>query len=184
MRSILPLRPAAALLLAAGACSQLLTIDIEQSAETVVPGSALGGLLGALDFTGFTDLEVSIDTELQNAGVAPGDVRHVYVTQLTLSTPDGDDLAFLSSLAVYVSAEGLDTVRIASLDAFPDGVATLDMALDEVDLAPYVVAEALTVTTEAEGTSPASDTTVVADLRLQVEATPQGACNAARGAAE
>jgi hypothetical protein len=173
--------PLPLLLLALGACSSLLTLEVEQTASTVVDGSALGGLLGALEFTDFGGLDVSIDTELQNAGVAPGDVAHVHVTQLTLSTPDGEDLSFLDGLAVYVSSDGLETVRIARLDAFPDGVTAVDLELDEVDLAPYVVADALTVTTEAEGVPPSSDTTVDAFLRLEVQATAQGACNAARG---
>ena len=184
MRSPAPVR-ATALTLLLGACvSDLLTLDVEQSGSTVVEGGGLvGAALGVLAITGFDDLSVAVDQELANQGVAPGDIASVYLTALTLSTPDGDDLAFLESLTFLVESPGLPSVRIAYADAFPEGVTSLPLKLEGVDLTAYVVAESMTITTVAEGTLPEEDTTVDADMTLAIEATAQGACNQAERAA-
>lgn len=175
------MRPLRWLPLALLACARLLTVHIEQQASTVVEGAgALGVLLDALAFTGFTELDVTVDQELANQGVSDEEIDAAYLTAFTLSTPDGDDLSFLDTFEVYVAADDLDRVRIAHQDDFPEGAPSVDLVLDDVDLAPYIVAPSMTITTEVSGTAPMEDTTVDADIALDVEATPTGACNAAK----
>ena len=169
--------PAAFLL---GACiGELLTIRVDESASTVVEaGGIVGELLTSLSFAGFDDLSVSIDQELANQGVAPGDVESVHIVELEFSTPDGADLSFLSEVSVYVSAPGLDTVLVAFQDTFPEGVTTVALELPDEDLTAYVEAESMTLTVDASGELPEEDTTIDVALAIDVEATPQGACAA------
>jgi hypothetical protein len=165
------------LLLLVACVSDLLTFDVEHEATTEVEGAgALGIVLDALSFAGFADMDVAVEQELQNQGVADGDVKTITLTTFTLSTPDGDDLSFIDTFAVYVSAEGLDEVRIAHQDDFPEGVTTVEMVLDGAELAPYVTSESMTVTTVAEGEAPWDTTTIDAHVVLSVEATAQAAC--------
>ncbi|MFZ5482276.1 MAG: hypothetical protein ACOZNI_36280 [Myxococcota bacterium] len=161
--------------------SDLLTFDVEQDATTEVEGvGAIGIVLDALDFTGFGEMDVAVEQELENQGVAEGDVESVRVTTFTLSTPDGEDLSFIDTFAVNISAPGLDTVQIAHQDEFPEGVTTVEMVIDDVDLAPYVVAESMTVETLADGEAPWDTTTIDAHIVLIVEATAQAACKQAK----
>lgn len=167
-------------LLALAACSGLMTVRIEQEGSGTVPGAGfLGELLGAFDLGGFDDLDVSIDQELANQGVAEGDVSEVRLAQLTLSTPDAADLSFLTSISVYIESPGVEKVRIAHLEDFPAGVASVDLELDDVDIKDHVIAASLSITTDASGTAPSEDTTIEAFIAIDVEATAQGACNAA-----
>ena len=165
------------------ACSELLTVDVEDRASTVVEGvGALGGVLGVLQLAGWDGLSVTVADELANQGVEKGDLVSAELTALVLSSPDGE-LDFLTRIDVYVESPGVEKVRLAYADEVPDGATTLDLTLEEVDLAPYIEAESLAITTSVEGVAPVEDTTVDADLALTVTATPRGACNAAGQAA-
>ncbi len=172
-------------LLGTACVGELLTIHIEQQGSGVVEGGGLvGELLTTLTLGGFDDLSVNIEQELANQGVAPGDISSVYVTELTLSTPDGEDLSFVSSLSIWIASPGLDPVRIAHGEDFPEGQKTVSLTLDGVDLTDYVVAESLTVETQADGTLPENDTTIEVLMGLDVTATAQGACTQAERADE
>lgn len=165
------------------ACSELLSVDIEDRASTVVEGAgALGGVLGVLQLAGWDGLSVTVEDELANQGVAKGDLVSAQLTALVLSSPDGE-LDFLTRIDVYVESPGVEKVRLAYADEVPDGATTLALTLEDVDLVPYIEAESLAITTSAEGVAPVEDTTVDANLALTVTATPRGACNAAGQAA-
>ncbi len=170
---------------AAVACEgALLHLRVDETAQTTIPaGSVVEALLGDFGFDGFTDLDVTDNATLQNQGVAPGDIATATVVQfdlVVLDPPDGD-LSFLDALEVFVDAPGLDEVRIASLDTFPEGQGTVSMVLDDVDLTEHIVSESLTVTTDARGGRPDQATTLEARFGLRIGVTTQGACNAVRG---
>jgi hypothetical protein len=56
----------------------LLTVEVDQDADTTVPGAGvLGSLLGAIDLGGLDDFDVTIEQELADQGVDPGDLRSV-----------------------------------------------------------------------------------------------------------
>ena len=61
-------------------------------------------------------------------------------------------------------------VEIAHRESFPKGQTSIDLILDDVELAPYVKAESFTITTDAKGQSPAKSTGVEADLTLHISA--------------
>ena len=95
----------------------LLRFEVEQEDESTIEGAGLlGEVLGALDFTGLDDFQTSIDGELEDQGVAPGDLKHVQLIAFELQAEP--DLAFVERLNVYVSADGVDEVRVASGEGF------------------------------------------------------------------
>lgn len=171
-------------LLAVGwlACqSDLFHIEVsEQSKATVEQGTVLEDLIGDLGFDEFVSMDITAAEELQNQGVAPGDIQEVYLTALTLSAGDGLDLSFLHSMELYVESPGLEKVRVAWQDTFPEGESTVEFNLDEVDLTEYVVSQSVTITTEVDAQRPEEDTEVTAKFTLDVGVTAQGACNQAK----
>lgn len=168
-------------LLALACTAGLVVVRVDHEASTVVEGAGvLGELLTTLELGGLDDLSLSVEQELANQGIAPGDITEARLVELVLSTPDGEDLSFLTSVSFAISAPDLDTVRIAYGDEFPAGQTSVTLSLDDVDLAPYLVAESMSIGTEAEGELPEDDTTIEADIALDVTATAQGACNAAK----
>jgi hypothetical protein len=158
----------------------LLRFEVTQEASTVVEGvGLLGGVLGALELGGLDDFDVTVEQELEDQDVEPGDLRSVRLTQLTLT---GDpELGFLSGLDVYVSADGLEEVLVATIDDVPDGQTTAELRLLDANLADAVIAGGMTFRLEASGEAPEVDTTVDAFVAVEVEATAKGACRAAGG---
>ncbi len=174
------MRHALPLLLALACTAGLIVIRVDQEASTVVEGSGvIGGLLTTLELGGLDDLSLSVEQELANQGVEPGDITEARLVELTLSTPDGEDLSFLTSVSFTISSPDLETVRIAHADELPPGQASVTLTLDDVDLTPYLVADSMSIGTDAEGQLPEDDTTIDAFIALDVTATAQGACNAA-----
>ena len=165
----------------------LFTIDIEQSAQTTVPaGTLLEDLLGELGFEEFVTVDITASEELQNQGVQPGDIVNVTLTAVEMSVvaPSSGDLSFFDEITVFVEADTLPRVQIASLNSFPDGQQQVSFNLDEVDLTDYAVSQAMTIDTEVTGRSPDEETTIQADIVVEVGVTSQGACNQIRGTAD
>ncbi len=159
----------------------LLSFTVEENATTTVPGAgALGSLLGALDLGGFDDFDVTIEQKMADQGVSDGDLRSVVLTSLSLSS--ASDLSFLTSMQVYVSADGVDDVLVASVDAIPSGTTQVDLAATGADLTDAVVAGGMAFRVDASGDAPADDTDLDVHVVIAVEATAQGACNAAQQA--
>ena len=168
------------------ACGEgkLATIEFSETAEATVPSAGTLGtiteLVGNLGFSGFTDMNISESEELANQGVAPGDINEAFITNFSLEalSPEGSDLSFLDSLEIWVEAEGLEPVLVASQDEFPEGVGKVDFIVEDVDITEYVVSEAMTITTEASGSLPSEETQLEAEIGFSVGITAQGACNA------
>ena len=160
--------------------STLITIAVPYETTTIVEeGTVLDVLVGGLGFGDFLDMDVTASSELQNQGVAPGDINAVSLTffRLSVVAPEGADMAFLDTLSLYVDAPGLDRVRVAHAPEFPEGVDSVDLEIDDVDLTEYVVSQSMTLTTEVSGHRPEQDTEIQAELELSVAVTSQGACN-------
>jgi len=164
------------------ACNALSTIHLHEEASTTIErGTIVEELVGEVGFGDFLDMDLMQSTELRNQGVEPGDVREVFVTGLALevTSPDGGDLSFIESLAFYVEADGMRE-RIAFQDDFPVGQAVVELTVDDVDIADFVVAESMDIVTEVTAHRPSADTEVLAKIDLAVGVTAQGACNAVK----
>ena len=164
--------------------AKLFTISVAQEDQVLVEkGTILEQLLGDFGFGGFVSMTPIDSEELQNQGVAPGDIKDVRLVffELEASSPAGADLAFIDALDIYVEAPGLPQVLLASASDFPEGQAVVAFEIEDVDLTEYVVSEALTLTTDVTAQRPEVDTTVTARFELDVGVTGQGACNQAKG---
>jgi len=154
----------------------LLTFEVDSDASTHIDGAgALGTLLDVLSFSGLDDFNVDVQSAMQDQGVEDGDVSSVRITAFTLTGSPGD-LSFLEDFAVYISAPGLDEVLVASGDDFPEGHLVAELAVPDVDLTPYVVADESSFRVVANGSAPADDTDVTAAFTVEIVATTQGAC--------
>ena len=159
----------------------LLSFSVEADATTTVPGAGpLGSLLGVLDLGGLDDFDVQVEQTMQDQGVSDGDLRSVVLTTLNLSS--SSDLSFITSMEVYVSADGLDDVLVASVDAIPSGTIRVDLATTGADLTDAVVAGGMAFRVDASGDAPADDTDLDVHVVVDVQATAQGVCSAAQTA--
>lgn len=171
-------RPYTPLLLLLIGCG-LLRFEVDHQAATEIPGGGLvGQLLDTLSFTGLNEFDTTIEDEIADQGVEPGDVRSVRLTLFRLSSDS--DLSFIDSMEVFVAAPDVDELRVASGDDFPEGVTEVDLDLDDVDLADALAAGALSFRVEVDGAAPAEDTRIDVLLSAEIEATARGACRAAK----
>lgn len=144
-------------------CSSLLSFDVQQSGQTTIQG---GGLLGSLGFGSFS---FNQSQDFQNNNTNKDHISECRLTKLTLKVVSGSDLGFLQSITFYVSAPNLPKQKIASKTAI-GAVRTVDLDLENVDIAQYAKSDQFSITTDAAGSAPAQTTTIEADLTLNVHA--------------
>lgn len=158
-------------LAALSSCSNLDNFDVAVDGKAQVQKATLvEKLLGQVEFTGLNQIDFT--EEFKNQGVTKNDVDSVHLKSMTLSItapPDGR-FDFLSSLAFFAEADGLDKVQIASLDVVPKGMKELNLLVNKsAELKPYVVAPVMRITTHIEGTRPDQDTTIEVHAVLDVD---------------
>ena len=78
---------------------------------------------------------------------------------------------------VFVSAPGLDEVRIAGAASLPEGEAVVVFDIFDVDLTDDVVSQSMTITTSVSAHRPDADTEVQARFGVNVGVTAQAACS-------
>lgn len=155
----------------------LVDIEVSGSTETTVEaGTVVETLLGDLGFTGLVEMDVTAAQELQNQGVKPGDISSAVLSELVFTAASGSpDLSFLDEVSLWVSAPELDTRLVASQDEFPEGQAVVAFELTGEEIAPYVVSQSMTLSTEVTAHRPDEDTVVRVDYAVIVGVTTQGA---------
>jgi hypothetical protein len=161
-------------------CSDLDNIDIEAGGQTTVPaGTVVDQLLGDLQFLGFEGFDISESQEFANAGYSKSQIDSVRLTRLSLSiaSPETGNFDFLERVAFFAESEGLARIEIARLDPVPPGSNVLELELSDVDLRDYAAAESMTITTEATGVRPDTETAVDALAILDVDVNISGACD-------
>jgi hypothetical protein len=160
-------------------CSSLLSFDVNSSGTASIQGSPTGGLLGnALGggFGGFNNFNVSQSQDFKNENTNKDHISECRVTRLTLKVlkpvppAAGSDLSFLTQIDFFITAPNLPRLHIAGVKNPPVGQASVDLALDNVDIAAYAKSDTFSITTDAQGRAPASDTTIEADLGLNIHA--------------
>lgn len=163
------------------ACSApLATVEVEKSGQaTIAAGGLLEQIVGDLGFDELQGFDFAASQELRNEGVEPGDIDGVFLTSLTLTAVDGDDLSFLEEVEVFVDAPELDSVLVAAGSGF-EGKQSAELETEGVDLTAYAVASSMTVRVEGQGRRPNEDTTVAVAASFDVTVTAQGACAAVR----
>lgn len=164
---------AAAAALSLCSCSSLLSFDIDSSGTSTIPKGSGGGILGGLPgFSNFGKFDFSNSSEFKNQNTNKSHISECHVTRLTLkvTNPAGNDLSFISKLDFFIEAPNLEKKHIAGSASFPKGQSTVDLTLDNLDIAAYAKSDSFSITTTGQGTSPQVDTTIQADIRLNIHA--------------
>lgn len=153
-------------------CSSLLSFDVDSSGTSKIP-KGTGGLLGGLPgFSTFGNFDFSQSSEFKNQNTNKSHISECHVTKLSLKVidPMGNDLSFLTKLDFFIEAPNLPQKHIAGSSTFPKGQASVDLTLDNVDIAAYAKSDSFSITTQGSGQSPQVDTTLQADIRLNIHA--------------
>ncbi|NUP06755.1 MAG: hypothetical protein HOW73_11935 [Polyangiaceae bacterium] len=156
------------------ACDELDNFDVPVSGAAVIPeATLLDELIGLVPFDGFDD--ITFEQSFANQGVSPDQVDSVKVASFTIvvESPEGQTLDFVDEVAFFASAPGLDDVRIASA-SIPDGVTSVELTVDDVELEAYATASSMTVRAEVEGHRPDVETKLRADVVFDVDVTIPG----------
>jgi hypothetical protein len=167
---------AASAVLLGTACGHLDEVDVTRSGEATIPG-----VPGAppLEVSAAAGLGLSIGREaLAAEGIDPDDVDSARLRSLRIEVVSGESLErWLSSVAFYVEAPGLARALLAQrsgIGSLPAGTTAVDLETTGVDLKPYLVAPTTSVTAEAAGSAPASDTTLRAVATIRVDVNVSG----------
>ncbi|MDF1561728.1 MAG: hypothetical protein P1V51_01720 [Deltaproteobacteria bacterium] len=157
----------------AATCGGIDRIRIRETATAEIPPSTLlENLVGDLGFSQFATLDLSQNQELQNQGIEKHQIDHVYLQELALqitAPPSGQDFTFIDRLEFFVESDGLPTELLAAGGPFAADLTAVNLDVEDVDLAPYVTAPSMAITTQVQGRRPRERTTIEASLRFQVD---------------
>jgi len=157
----------------AASCVPTVEFDVPVSADTSVQGGGvLGGLLSALPgFDGFTSMDLSDSRQFSANDTRKDQVTSAKLTQLemTVTAPAGGNFDFLDKIAFTAKADGVDDAEVAHKDV-PNGVNNFLCDIDGAELAPFVKADSMTLTTDVTAHQPEDDTTVHVDANFHIVA--------------
>jgi ASC-1-like (ASCH) protein len=69
---------------------------------------------------------------------------------LEITAPSDENFDFLKSVAIYISAKGLDELKIASISDIPEGTKKISLIVEDIDLTQYIIGDEITFRTESE----------------------------------
>ncbi len=149
------------------------TIDFAvpiESETTIAGGGLLPDLLSAFGVGDLASLDLEASREFENNDVRKEQVVAARLTLLRLTIVEGsDNFDFLDTLSFSVASPDLPKERVAS-KTVAEGVTTFECDLDTLELAPYVRAPSLELSSTVEGRQPADDTTIKIELNFDVKA--------------
>jgi hypothetical protein len=161
-------------------CGGLVSFDVTQQGQATIPGATLLGQLlnGIPAMQGFTSFDVSQSQEFENHNAEKSLVKTARLTSVTLkiTSPSDADFAFLDSIEFWAEANG-NSVRVAHKSNIASrGLRapnpTLILDLDDIDLAAFVKADTMSITSKASGRQPSQDTTFEATAVFHVSVGP------------
>lgn len=155
----------------ASACNPTIDFAVPIEAETTIQGGGLlPDLLNTFGLGELASLDLEASREFENNDVRKEQVVAARLTLLRLSIVEGsDNFDFIESLSFSVASPDLPKERVAS-KTVEEGVTTFECDLDDLELAPYVRAPSLELSSAVEGTQPADDTTIKIELNFDVKA--------------
>jgi|MDTC01.3.fsa_nt_gb hypothetical protein len=159
-------------------CSGVDNFRITETSQSTVSGATIVEiLLGDLGFGNWLNLDITQNETLANQGIERHQLDTVYLHSLTLDIIDGhpdQDFSFIEEIRFYVESSGLDSKLIAHGGPFIDGLTSIGMDLENVNLASYAGAESMTITTDVTGRRPNRQTTLDAEIVLSVDVNVAG----------
>ena len=166
------------LLVPLATCSGVDNFRITESSESSISGATIVEiLLGDLGFGDWLNLDITQNETLANQGIERHQLDSVHLYSLTLDIIDGhpeQDFSFIETIRFYVESPGLESKLIAQGGPFVDGLTSVGMDLEPVNLASYAGAESMTITTDVTGRRPDRRTTLKAEIVLSVDVSVAG----------
>ena len=95
-----------------------------------------------------SEIEANLKTKVEDEGSSMDKIESVELTDLNLriTSPTGKDFQFLTSVALYMNAEGLDEIKVAWLDDVPATIGdAMALKTSSADLTDYLVEEVVTL---------------------------------------
>ena len=137
MRNILLILSILFTITACDKVDDLTKFDLEYKSKVVIPGSA--GI--NLPFDVLTpEMETDSESKFQVNDTRKDLIEEIKLTelQMIITSPNNADFSFLKSIEVYISAEGLDEVKIAEEEVDENVGKTLNVDVLDVDLKEYI----------------------------------------------
>ncbi len=156
------LAAAALSLTVASGCTPEVDFDVTIEGDaTVQQGSLVETLLAQFGFESLVTFDLSESQAWQNNDIRKDQVTSTTLRQLRLSAaaPDGATLDFIDHIQFTAEAPNVEAAVVAAKDV-AQGATEFDCDLLGVELAPYVRAETMTLSTDVSGRRPDVDTTV------------------------
>ena len=181
-----PLVVAATLLFGLSGCGEN-PLKLEFTVDKAIPEQTIPGTIALCQFpVAVGVLGSPFDVTMSQEEDFPEqdtDVQHIEsakLRELTLSltaTSAEPNWDFLATIFIFVEANGLETRLVASLgteaEPIANGLTTLDLDTEGVNLAPYVKANGgFSMTSEATGCAPQENAVFDGDVTIHVVADP------------
>lgn len=149
------------------AIRDLKTFEIDYDTTVQIPSSSVfGGLVESPP----RDIETNTKTELERNDTKSKWVKSIFLEEMTATIESGDsDFDFLNSIEIFVSAEGLEEVRLASLFDVPQNVTKIDLNPGDCNLKSYFKKGAISIRSVANASNN-SAVTIDVDMVFEVEA--------------
>ncbi len=121
---------------------KLTTFHLEYKSSVTVPANSVINLPLSLTTPNITtDSKGTFENNNTNRDL----VQEIKLDKMniTVTAPQGSNLDFLKSIEVFISAEGLDEIRVASKFEIPDGLTSLDLDYINDNLKDYVLKDSI-----------------------------------------
>lgn len=78
-------------------------------------------------------------------------IEEITLKQMTLqiTTPEDGNFDFIQSIELYIKADGLDEVKIASATDIEKGASVIDLTVSDTDLTPYLTGDEISFRAKA-----------------------------------
>lgn len=159
-------------------CHPTINFDVQATSSAQITGTPVSVPLNNVNLPA-TTIDIATLAGFSSAQTAKDRVQSARLKKLTISIPTSQqgqnrDLSFISDLKIQIDVQGATSppaAQIAHLSSPPaPGTTSVDLALDDVDLAPYVKANTFRLTTTVSGSTPRQTTTLQGDVTINVEA--------------
>lgn len=167
MRKILiPILFAAIILTSCDSLSKLTQFEMPFTASVTVPASTPLNLPLSLPTP---DIETNSATFFSSKNIDTDLIDQITLKkfELSLNSPATGNFNFLKTIEIYISAEGLDDVKIASLGDIPNNAAkSLQLTVDSVNLKQFILKDKFGLKVKAT-----TDETIMSDYKIDVNTT-------------
>lgn len=116
---------------------ELTKFDVDYDTQVTIPSTT--GI--NLPFDVLTpDTETNSESTFESNDTRKDLIEEIKLTklQLFISSPSDADFSFLESIDIFISADGLEELKIASKVEVPETVSALDLEVSDADLKEYI----------------------------------------------